>query len=337
MAITGKLLGDPFANTALFVEQDNRSDAFLFDCGCLQPLTDKELLRVSALFISHAHIDHFIDFDRWLAAWIRRSRTEPGPTTISCYGPAGFNRNIEGRLMGFLWNLVDFDLTIISHEIDIEAISIARFHSRDQFCRSSHSPEMTPLKSNRKTPEAIQIYRDQRIDVSCILLDHNTPSLAYRIAETAVAVIDKTALRKLELPEGPWLGKFKEAVAAGEPDDTAIDTPAGPAALGRLRKQLLHMKPGQSIAFVTDTIYNKKTAPAIETIAEKADTLFIEATFLHADLAQARETCHLTARQAGRVAAAAGAVNIVPFHFSPRYRDREKLILKELTDATARR
>ena len=54
-----------------------------------------------------------------------------------------------------------------------------------------------------------------------------------------------------------------------------------------------------------------------------ADLLFIECTFLDADAADATRKCHLTARQAGAIAAAAGVSVLVPFHFSPRYAGRE--------------
>jgi ribonuclease Z len=59
--------------------------------------------------------------------------------------------------------------------------------------------------------------------------------------------------------------------------------------------------------------------------------LFIESVFLEADAAHAAEKQHLTARQAGRIARAAGARTVVPFHFSPRYAEREHELRAELT------
>jgi ribonuclease Z len=51
------------------------------------------------------------------------------------------------------------------------------------------------------------------------------------------------------------------------------------------------------------------------------DLLVCESTFLSSDEALAREYGHLTAAQAARVAAEAGARRLVLTHFSQRYHD----------------
>ncbi|AFU05312.1 ribonuclease Z [Nocardia brasiliensis] len=74
---------------------------------------------------------------------------------------------------------------------------------------------------------------------------------------------------------------------------------------------------GQSFAFVMDT----GLCDGVYELAADTDMLVIEATFLDADARLAAEYGHLTAGQAGRVAAAAGARTLVLTHFSQRYRD----------------
>jgi ribonuclease Z len=72
---------------------------------------------------------------------------------------------------------------------------------------------------------------------------------------------------------------------------------------------------GQSFAYVLDTGW---CDGALE-LADGADMLLCESTFLSTDAHLAEEHGHLTARQAGRLAAEAGVRLLVLTHFSPRY------------------
>lgn len=77
------------------------------------------------------------------------------------------------------------------------------------------------------------------------------------------------------------------------------------------------MRRGQRFAFVMDT----RLCDAVDELADAADVLVIESTFLDADRALAGEYGHLTARQAATVAARAGVGTLMLTHFSQRYRD----------------
>ena len=76
---------------------------------------------------------------------------------------------------------------------------------------------------------------------------------------------------------------------------------------------------GQSFAFVMDTRW---CDGAIE-LADHADLLVCEATFLSTEQHLASRYGHLTAAEAGRLAAHAGARRLVLSHFSSRYGDVE--------------
>ncbi|MGC9670378.1 ribonuclease Z [Planosporangium sp. 12N6] len=80
------------------------------------------------------------------------------------------------------------------------------------------------------------------------------------------------------------------------------------------------VRPGQRFAFVMDT----RLCDAVYALAEGADLLVIESTFLHTEAALAAEYGHLTARQAGRVAAESGVRRLVLTHFSQRYTEPER-------------
>jgi ribonuclease Z len=74
-------------------------------------------------------------------------------------------------------------------------------------------------------------------------------------------------------------------------------------------------RPGQVFAFVMDT---RMCAGAAE-LAAGADLLVAESTFVDADRELAWRYGHLTSREAGRLAAEAGARELVLTHFSQRY------------------
>lgn len=74
---------------------------------------------------------------------------------------------------------------------------------------------------------------------------------------------------------------------------------------------------GQAVAYVMDT----RWCEGAVALARDADLLACEATFLERDADLAHRYQHLTAAQAGRLAATAGARKLVLLHFSQRYTD----------------
>ncbi|MFC4001893.1 ribonuclease Z [Prauserella oleivorans] len=79
-------------------------------------------------------------------------------------------------------------------------------------------------------------------------------------------------------------------------------------------------RPGQRFAFVMDT----RLCDAAFALADQADLLVIESTFLTEDKRLARDYGHLTAAQAARVAAESGVRTLVLTHFSQRYTEPER-------------
>ncbi|MET7421492.1 ribonuclease Z [Dactylosporangium sp. NPDC005555] len=76
-------------------------------------------------------------------------------------------------------------------------------------------------------------------------------------------------------------------------------------------------RPGQRFAFVMDT----RLCDGVYALADGADMLVIESTYLDADAGLAAAHGHLTAGQAARVAAECGVRTLVLTHFSQRYDD----------------
>jgi ribonuclease Z len=80
-------------------------------------------------------------------------------------------------------------------------------------------------------------------------------------------------------------------------------------------EQVSEPRPGQRFAFVMDT----RLCDAAFALADRADMLVCESTFANAEAALARDYGHLTAGQAGQIAAQAGVRLLVLTHFSQRY------------------
>ncbi|MYW50681.1 ribonuclease Z [Streptomyces sp. SID8376] len=110
------------------------------------------------------------------------------------------------------------------------------------------------------------------------------------------------------------------------PDRLAAHGISGPD-VGRLQREgslngvaledVSEVRRGQRFAFVMDT----RLCDGVYELAEGADMLVIESTFLEEDEALAVEFGHLTAGQAAGVAREAGVRHLVLTHFSQRYTD----------------
>lgn len=84
--------------------------------------------------------------------------------------------------------------------------------------------------------------------------------------------------------------------------------------------QVSEPRPGQRFAFIMDT----RLCENVLRLADQADLLVIESTYLSAEADLARRFGHLTARQAARVAQESGARKLVLTHFSQRYLEPDR-------------
>jgi ribonuclease Z len=80
------------------------------------------------------------------------------------------------------------------------------------------------------------------------------------------------------------------------------------------------LRAGQRFAFIMDT----RLCENVLRLAEGADLLVIESTYLSSETELARRFGHLTARQAARVAEECGVRKLVLTHFSQRYLEPER-------------
>ncbi|WP_336715182.1 ribonuclease Z [Arthrobacter sp. USHLN218] len=84
-------------------------------------------------------------------------------------------------------------------------------------------------------------------------------------------------------------------------------------------------RPGQRFAFIMDTA----VCPGAEELADGTDLLVTESTFNDDDEGLASQYRHLTAGQAGALAASGGAGTLVLTHFSSRYGDDVSVLAEQ--------
>lgn len=124
-------------------------------------------------------------------------------------------------------------------------------------------------------------------------------------------------------PDGRTLQRDRLAALGITGPDVGLLERAG--SLGRVRLEDVSVsRPGQRFAFVMDTA----PCPGAEALAERADLLVAESTFAEAEAELAGAYRHLTAGQAGALAAIGGARMLVLTHFSSRYTEVEPLRLQ---------
>ena len=298
----------------------------LFDLGDLSSITNGELLKISHVFISHTHIDHFIGFDHFLRVVFGRGKT------IHLYGPENFIANVTGKLAGFTWNLVDRyseSVTLEVTEVHESHLVKAKFKAIDRFKKSDEKE--IPFE------DGILVDEDKFV-VRTAILEHRIPCLGFSLEEKNHVNICKDRLEKMCYRSGPWLNELKKYVCEGKSDEYLLEVlsmakGSQKKTLGHLKEELVLISPGQKISYVVDTVYNDANKNRIIALVRGSDILFCESPFLAEEEARGQERCHLTSRQAGIIAREAEVKKLNVFHFSGRHTFHTEQIIQDAEEA----
>ena len=209
------LVNGPCGDPVLYVDILFERRALLFDIGDVAALTPRKLLRVSDVFVSHTHMDHFAGLDRLLRLLLGRDKT------VRLHGPAGFIDQVGHKLHAYTWNVIGrYAGNLAFYVVEVREglpLARARFQSRHAFARE-------PISD----PDADQSWQAGVLAtcgsllVRCAVLDHGTPCLGFAVTEPTHVNIWKTRLDALGLAPGPWLRGLKQAVRDGAPDATMV-------------------------------------------------------------------------------------------------------------------
>lgn len=294
----------------------NHPWSYLCDCGMASALTIKECRRVAALFLSHAHIDHIIGFDQMI-----RHQLDVGRPIVIC-GPPGTASHISAKLRGYLWNLL-WDEHAVTFEIR-EVIEPGVWRT----C-TLRVPEWLPEWHDEDIQQSATIFANDAFAVTFSILDHNTPSIAYRFDETPTV---RVRLAEGMRP-GPWVREAREAFARSD-GARVIDVHGTPTPAADLFSCFVE-EPGPSVGFVMDHAGTAENHRIIAAHMRRVDQLVIECYYRHDDLALAQANAHSTAVLSGQAARLAEAREVVPLHFSRRYNAEVEDVRQECLSAFA--
>lgn len=254
-----------------------RNKLMLVDCGEGAQLQMRRyglsFAKVSDIFISHLHGDHFLGLPGLLS-------------TMALH-------DVEG--------------TVTVHTFTEGADILRRM--MNIFCRDrSYNLEFDIVDPSHESV----VFEDNNLMVTAFPLYHRVPCVGYRFDEKPKRRhINPAAIEFYKVPHY-ILNDLKDGADLVLPDGTIIDN----------NRLTTDADPQMSYAYCSDTAYNPAVAEAVKGVS----VLYHEATYGDEGAAKAGPRGHSTAREAGRIAAAAGASTLVLGHYSKTIQDESVLV-----------
>ena len=168
------LVNGRYGDPTVYVETLFKTRSVLFDLGEIASLPPRKIRRVDQIFVSHAHIDHFIGFDHLLRLLVGHEKA------VHLYGPAGFAERVYHKLQAYRWNLVESyssDLVFVVSELATpNSISTTKFRLKRAFAAEP---------SVSKTTFDGVLCDERTCRVSAAILEHRMPCLGFALQEAA--------------------------------------------------------------------------------------------------------------------------------------------------------
>ncbi|MCE5194692.1 MAG: hypothetical protein LLF28_04430 [Nitrospiraceae bacterium] len=308
-----RLVNKPFEDPCVFIRLMREKRAIFFDLGNINKLSLADMQKITDVFVTHTHIDHFIGFDTLLRALLRRE------TPLNIFGPSNIIECVEGKLKGYTWNLIkEYPLKINVFSINEKTVGHSGFYSENCFERVDYdNNEFNGI-----------VFREPVFEIRAECLTHQIPSLGFSLKEDFHINIDKAALTRLGLPVGPWLSEYKKALRENGSFEAEFKI-AGKKYKMKDLSEIAKITAGQKISYIADSSLDEQNIKKIIAFAKDSDTLYCEAYFLDEDRDRALDRHHLTAKTAGRIGREAGVKRLVVMHFSPKYRECPDALFEE--------
>jgi len=294
----------------------------LFDCGQMHHLAKRVLKSIDAIFVSHAHMDHFMGMD----IFIRHSHVSP--RTIDVFGPPGIARKMEYKFSAYDWNLADtFWGNFRVAEIDGHRITTTVYRGPDAFA---------------PTPEGVrigEIYGNRFLKVESALCEHRIPVLAYRITETPAFMVDDARMAAAGVLKGAWIKDLERLFHTGTMEAASLTYHTG--ANGRVEEattsdaaafyeRIRRMEEPASVGYLTDIGYSEENLERVERLLSGVTLLICECAFLAADQEKAAASRHLCTTNLNRLLERLRPRYVVPMHLSKGYLENSVGLYREI-------
>ncbi len=287
---------------SILIKVPNSAKHYLCDCGEASLLKVKEVQSVSAIFISHTHIDHFSNFDG-----IFRHQIGSGEKVVVC-GPENIQRQIEARLKSYTWNLIDenaieYEIREIVSEQEIKVYKIRPPHWNLEFVTTRD-----------------YLFGDDYMNVDFAILDHKTDSIAYLFKEKDSVSFNENGS---EFKKGKWISELKTAFENNE-TDKAIKI-GGKVYQASELFHLLTRNEGYRLGVIMDHAADEGNYEKIKMVFGNADQVYIETFYKDEDREFAALSHHSFASASGKIMKDCKVKEAVPVHFSRRYTESDRL------------
>lgn len=286
---------------SILIKVPNSGKHYLCDCGEASLLTVKEAQSVSAIFISHTHIDHFANFDG-----IFRHQIGSGEKVVIC-GPKNIHQQVEARLKSYTWNLIN------ENAIEYEIREII----------SKEEINVYTLRPPYWNPESIKtqnfLFEDEYVNVDFAILDHKTDSIAYLFKEKDTITFHEEASN---FRKGKWISQLKTAFENNdlelqiEIEDTIYKA-----------SELFHLltkNEGYKLGVIMDHAVDERNYEKMRTVFTEADKVYIETFYKDLDQEFAKLNYHSFASASGKIMNECKVKEAIPIHFSRRYTESDQ-------------
>lgn len=315
------LLDDP----VLWVKVRPWGRALLFDCGQLHHMAKRVIKSTAALFVSHAHMDHFMGFDTLVRQVL------VSPRRFDVFGPPGLADKVEHKLAAYDWNLHEkFWCTFRVLEIHPEKVVKWLFPGPRRFARI--------FDGIGGRGDSI-IFENRWVKVEARQADHRIPVLVYRLSEQSAFVLDPNRVIRAGLVNGPWIAELKKqfyqgklgkepltVMCSGEPGTRELKVHDTACLYDCLVKRTVT----PSIGYMTDIGYSDENEKVVTNLLKGVTLLVGECAFLADHKKKARQSYHLCTQDMNRLLAKIKPACYLPVHLSKSCSSRSAELYREL-------